>query len=190
MSSQQVRSNDATASASVASVDMKLEVVVIPVSDVDRAKEFYSRLGWRLDADRAPGSNFRLFQFTPPGSGSSLQFGVNLTSAAPGSAQGLRLAVSDIEAAREELVAHGVDASEGFHCATGTACRFPGNGERIRSFVSFSGPYRLARLQPLPWRQVAAHLMAPDAVFANHRGQKRRVYADVANREASLEVEI
>src|SRR5258708_36518257 len=74
MSSQQVRSNDATASASVASVDMKLEVVVIPVSDVDRAKEFYSRLGWRLDADRAPGSNFRLFQFTPPGSGSSLQF--------------------------------------------------------------------------------------------------------------------
>src|SRR5713226_8724361 len=200
MSSQQVRSNDATASASVASVDMKLEVVVIPVSDVDRAKEFYSRLGWRLDADRAPGSNFRLFQFTPPGSGSSVQFGVNLTSAAPGSAQGLLLAVSDIEAAREELVAHGVDASEGFHCATGTACRFPGNGERISgphperlsygSFVSFSGPYRLARLQPLPWRQVAAHLMAPDAVFANHRGQKRRVYADVANREASLEVEI
>jgi len=200
MSSQQVRSNDATASASVASVDMKLEVVVIPVSDVDRAKEFYSRLGWRLDADRAPGSNFRLFQFTPPGSGSSLQFGVNLTSAAPGSAQGLLLAVSDIEAAREELVAHGVDASQGFHCATATACRFPGNAERISgphlerfsygSFVSFSGPYRLARLQPLPWRQVAAHLMAPDAVFANHRGQKRRVYADVANREASLEVEI
>ena len=199
MSSQQVRSNDATASASVASVDMKLEVVVIPVSDVDRAKEFYSRLGWRLDADRAAGNNFRLFQFTPPGSGSSLQFGVNLTSAAPGSAQGLLLAVSDIEPAREELVAHGVDASEGFHSATGTACRFPGNGERISGphserlsygFVSFSGPYRLARLQPLPWRQVAAHLMAPDAVFANHRGQKRRVYADVANREASLEVEI
>ena len=79
MSSQQVRSNDATASASVASVDMKLEVVVIPVSDVDRAKEFYSRLGWRLDADRAAGNNFRLFQFTPPGSGSSVQFGVNLT---------------------------------------------------------------------------------------------------------------
>src|SRR5258708_1048867 len=105
MSSQQVSSNDATASASVASVDMKLEVVVIPVSDVDRAKEFYSRLGWRLDADRAPGSNFRLFQFTPPGSSSSLQFGVNLTSAVPGSAQGLLLAVSDIEAAREELVA-------------------------------------------------------------------------------------
>ncbi len=89
---------------------------------------------------------------------------MNLTSAAPGSAQGLLLAVSDIEAAREELVAHGVDASEGFHCAIGTACRFPGNGERISgphlerfsygSFVSFSGPYRLARLQPLPWRQV------------------------------------
>src|SRR5260370_18144750 len=135
MSSHQVRSNDATASPSVASVDMKLAVVVIPVSDVDRAKEFYSRLGWRLDANRAAGNSFRLFQFTPPGSGSSVQFGVNLTSAAPGSVQGLLLAVSDIEAAREELVAHGVDASEGFHCATGTASRFPGNGERI------SGPH-------------------------------------------------
>jgi catechol 2,3-dioxygenase-like lactoylglutathione lyase family enzyme len=182
MSSQQVRSNDATASASVASVDMT-RGVVIPVSDVDRAKELYSRLGWRLDADRAAGNNFRLFQFTAPGSGSSVQFGANLTSAAPGSAQGLLLAVSDIEAAREELVAHGVDASEGFHCATVTACRFPGNGEPISgphperlsngSFVSFSGPYRLARLQPLPWCQVAAHLMAPDAVRRSIRKSPR-----------------
>src|SRR6266699_7229037 len=88
-----IRNNEPTTNANAVRVDMKLEVVVIPVSDVDRAKEFYSRLGWRLDADRAPGSNFRLFQFTPPGSGSSLQFGVNLTSAAPGSAQGLLLAV-------------------------------------------------------------------------------------------------
>jgi catechol 2,3-dioxygenase-like lactoylglutathione lyase family enzyme len=86
MNADEARSNEATGDASVADVDMKLEVVVIPVSDVDRAKEFYSRLGWRLDADRAAGSGFRLVQFTPPGSGSSVQFGVNLTSAAPGSA--------------------------------------------------------------------------------------------------------
>jgi catechol 2,3-dioxygenase-like lactoylglutathione lyase family enzyme len=79
MSTLEVPGNDATVSASVASVDMKLEVVVIPVSDVDRAKEFYSRLGWRLDADRAAGNGFRLIQFTSPGSGNSIQFGVNLT---------------------------------------------------------------------------------------------------------------
>jgi len=104
MSSNEVRTNDATGTASV---DMKLEVVVIPVSDADRAKEFYARLGWRLDADRA-GDNFRLIQFTPPGSGSSIQFGVGLTSAAPGSAEAMLLAVSDVEAARKELVARGL----------------------------------------------------------------------------------
>ena len=116
---------------SIADLDMKLEVVVIPVSDVDRAKQFYSRLGWRLDADRTAGDNFRLVQFTPPGSGSSIQFGVNLTSAAPGSAQAILLAVDDIEAARSELIARGVDASPVFHCETGTACRFSGIGARV-----------------------------------------------------------
>ena len=125
-------SNDAKGSASVASVDMKLEVVVIPVSDVDRAKEFYSRLGWRLDADRVAGDNFRLVQFTPPGSGSSIQFGVNLTPAEPGSAQALLLIVSNIVAARQQLVARGVDASEVFHCASGTSCRFEGIDVRVR----------------------------------------------------------
>ena len=150
MSTNEVPSNDATKSTSAASVDMKLEVVVIPVSDVDRAKEFYSRLGWRLDADRSAGDDFRLVQFTPPGSGSSIQFGVNLTSAAPGSAQAMLLAVSDIEVAREELIALGVEASEVFHCETGTACRFPGIGIRVIgphterlsyfSFVSFTDP--------------------------------------------------
>src|SRR5579862_47849 len=124
MSTNVLVSSDATGNASVASVDMKLQVVVIPVSDVDRAKEFYARLGWRLDADRVVGNDFRLIQFTPPGSGNSVQFGVNLTSAAPGSAQGLLLIVSDIEAARQQLVARGVNASEVFHCETGTACRF------------------------------------------------------------------
>jgi catechol 2,3-dioxygenase-like lactoylglutathione lyase family enzyme len=84
MSTNKVSNNVAAGT----NLDMKLEVVVIPVSDVDRAKEFYSRLGWRLDADRTAGDNFRLVQLTPPGSGSAIQFGVNLTSAAPGSAQG------------------------------------------------------------------------------------------------------
>jgi hypothetical protein len=82
MSTKEVRTNGAAGSTSVANLDLKLELVVIPVSDVDRAKEFYSRLGWRLDADRSIGDNFRLVQFTPPGSGSSIQFGLNLTSAA------------------------------------------------------------------------------------------------------------
>ena len=94
----QVRSDKTTKSTGIANFDMKLEVVVIPVSDVDRAKEFYSKLDWRLDADRATGSGFRLVQFTPPGSSSSIQFGINLTSAAPGSAQNLILTVSDIRA--------------------------------------------------------------------------------------------
>jgi catechol 2,3-dioxygenase-like lactoylglutathione lyase family enzyme len=147
MDTQEVRSSDATGTASV---DMKFEVVVIPVSDVDRAKEFYTKLGWRLDADRTAGKGFRLVQFTPPGSDCSIQFGVNLTSATPGSAQGQHLIVSDIEAARQQLAARGVDASEVFHCETGTACRFPGIGVRVPglqperlsyfSFVSFSDP--------------------------------------------------
>jgi len=120
----EIQANDAASEASVAKVDMKLEVVVIPVSDVDRAKEFYSRLGWRLDADRSASDNFRLVQFTPPGSGSSIQFGVNLTSAASGSIQAMLLAVSDIEVAREELIAHGVDASEVFTVKPGLLAGF------------------------------------------------------------------
>jgi catechol 2,3-dioxygenase-like lactoylglutathione lyase family enzyme len=150
MSTNEVRQNDAAGSTNAASVDMKLEVVVIPVSDVDRAKEFYAKLGWRLDADRSAGDNFRLVQFTPPGSGSSIQFGVNLTSAAPGSARAMLLAVSDIKTAREQLTRQGVDASEVFHCAEGTACRFEGIGERVSgphpehlsyfSYVSFHDP--------------------------------------------------
>ena len=101
--------------ASVANVDMKLEVVVIPVSDVQRAKEFYGRLGWRLDIDVAAGDDFRAMQFTPPGSGCSIILGKNVTGAAPGSAQGLYLIVSDIEAARNELLSRGVEISQVFH---------------------------------------------------------------------------
>jgi catechol 2,3-dioxygenase-like lactoylglutathione lyase family enzyme len=150
MSTHSIPGNDSPASASVPSVDMKLEVIVIPVSDVDRAKDFYSRLGWRLNADRTADSEFRLIQFTPPGSGCSVQFGVNLTPAPPGSAQALLLIVSDIDAARRQLVANGADMSEIFHCATGTGCRFPGTDLRVSgphpdrlsygSFVSFKDP--------------------------------------------------
>jgi catechol 2,3-dioxygenase-like lactoylglutathione lyase family enzyme len=104
----EIRKDDARA-------DMKLEVVVIPVSDVDRAKDFYGRLGWRLDADFANGEDWRVIQFTPPGSGCSVIFGKNVTAAAPGSAKGLYLIVSDIEAARDELLRRGVKISEVFH---------------------------------------------------------------------------
>jgi len=130
---------------------MKLEVVVIPVSDADRAKEFYEGLGWRVDADVARGDNFRLVQLTPPGSDCSIQFGTGLTSAAPGSAQDLYLIVSDIEAARAELVARGAEVSEVFHeGAPGARFHHHGPDGRVSgpapehssygSFVSFSDP--------------------------------------------------
>ena len=101
--------------ATTKAVDMKFEVVVIPVSDVDRAKAFYAKLGWRLDADFADGDDYRVIQFTPPGSSCSVIFGRNVTAAAPGSAQGLYLIVSDVDAARGELLARGVAVSEVFH---------------------------------------------------------------------------
>jgi catechol 2,3-dioxygenase-like lactoylglutathione lyase family enzyme len=119
MSTKAVRTNDPTSNAGVASVDMKFEIVVIPVSDVDRAKEFYAKLGWRLDADFDSGKDFRVVQFTPPGSGCSIIFGKNVTPAAPGSAQGLYLIVSDVQAARKELLDRGVEVSEVFHDAAG-----------------------------------------------------------------------
>jgi catechol 2,3-dioxygenase-like lactoylglutathione lyase family enzyme len=114
MSTNVVRSYD----TSVAKVDMKFEAVVIPVSDVDRAKEFYKRLGWRLDADFRFDNGFRIVQFTPPGSGCSVQFGANITSALPGSAQSLYLVVSDIESTRDDLVARAVEISNVFHAGT------------------------------------------------------------------------
>src|SRR6516225_511818 len=100
--------------AAAGTVDMRLEVQIIPVSDVDRAKEFYQRLGWRLDADDAPLEGLRIVQFTPPGSAASVTFGQGLTTAAPGSAEG-GLTVSDIAAAHDELVGRGIDASEIWH---------------------------------------------------------------------------
>jgi catechol 2,3-dioxygenase-like lactoylglutathione lyase family enzyme len=150
----EIRSNAPTSDASVARVDMKFELVVIPVSDVDRAKDFYGRLGWRLDADFAHGDDFRVIQFTPPGSGCSVIFGKNVAAAAPGSAQGLYLIVSDVEAARDELLGRGVEISEVFHDAGGVYAgmdepylfgqiRVSGpdpDHRSYRSFASFSDP--------------------------------------------------
>ena len=175
MSINQVRNNDAR----VKRVDLKLEAVVIPVSDVDRAKQFYGNLGWRLDADFAFDNGFRVVQFTPPGSGCSVQFGTNITSAAPGSVQGLYLIVSDIEAARNELVANGVNATEMFHDANGI---YAGTDEpylfgrlrvsgpdpehrSYRSFLSFSDPdgngWLLQEVKErLPGRGVALNVAA------------------------------
>jgi catechol 2,3-dioxygenase-like lactoylglutathione lyase family enzyme len=107
--------NPANDAASVGKIDMKFEIVVISVSDVDRAKEFYARLGWRLDADFGNGKDYRVIQFTPPGSGCSVIFGKNVTGDAPGSAHGLYLIVDNIEAARKNLLRLGVEVSEVFH---------------------------------------------------------------------------
>jgi catechol 2,3-dioxygenase-like lactoylglutathione lyase family enzyme len=154
MSTTQVRSENVAGKAVAAKVDMKLEIVVIPVSDVDRAKEFYERLGWRLDADFDNGKDFRVIQFTPPGSGCSVIFGKSVTASAPGSAQGLYLIVCDIEAAREELLGRGIEISEVFHDAGGVyagtdepylfgklRARGPDPEHRsYRSFASFHDP--------------------------------------------------
>ena len=128
---------------------MKLEVVVVPVADVDRAKNFYKALGWREDADFVTGPDFRVVQVTPPDSACSIIFGTGATTAAPGSAQGLHLIVTDIEAARAELADRGVQMSEVFHDAggvfhhAGTMGRVAGpapNHESYSSFASFSDP--------------------------------------------------
>jgi catechol 2,3-dioxygenase-like lactoylglutathione lyase family enzyme len=109
--------------------DMKFEVAVIQVADVDRSKEFYTKLGWRLDADFRYDNGFRVVQFTPPGSGCSVQFGTKMTPAAPGSAQGLYLIVSDIESARRDLATRGIEVSEVFHPGTpGAQFQIDGRG--------------------------------------------------------------
>lgn len=143
----------ATETPKARTIDMKFEIVVIPVSDIDRAKRFYETLGWRLDADFAAGDDFRVIQFTPPGSGCSVIFGKNVTAAAPGSAQGLYLIVADIDAARNDLLARGVKVSEPFHpgdAQTGPDEPYLFGRLRVggpdperrsyRSFASFSDP--------------------------------------------------
>ena len=148
MSTTEDRSSEAGATPGVRNVDVKLEVVVIPVSDVDRAKEFYGGLGWRLDADFSFDNGFRVVQFTPPGSGTSIQFGTDMTSGAPGSVQNLYLIVSDIEAARDDLVAHGAEVSDVFHPAAPGAQFHPDpsghlggrSPDSYSSFASFRDP--------------------------------------------------
>ncbi len=128
-------------------MDYKLEVVVLPVSDVDKAKDFYQGLGWRLDANIGKGEDFRVVQLTPPGSACSVIFGAGITPAAPGSAQGMQLTVTDVDAAKADLASHGAQVSEVFHNAAGawhpagTQGRVPGpapDHQSYGSFVSFS----------------------------------------------------
>jgi catechol 2,3-dioxygenase-like lactoylglutathione lyase family enzyme len=151
MTMTEERSETAGKAATARAVDFKLEVVVIPVSDVDRAKTFYANLGWRLDADFPFPNGFRVVQFTPPGSGCSVQFGTKMTSAAPGSAQGNYLIVSDIDAARSELAARGAGISEVFHIheagaqfqPDGASARLSGPATHhatYRSYATFSDP--------------------------------------------------
>jgi catechol 2,3-dioxygenase-like lactoylglutathione lyase family enzyme len=147
MSSVEISDGNATDAPPVRAGEFKLEVVVLPVTDVDRAKGFYERLGWRLDADISNG-DFRIVQLTPPGSGCSIQFGTTISTAAPGSVQSLYLVVADLAAARDELIARGAEVSEIFHEASPGA-RFhaegraegagPGDGS-YTSFATFSDP--------------------------------------------------
>jgi predicted enzyme related to lactoylglutathione lyase len=149
MSNIPMRSEHAVETEGAGTFEMKLEIVVIPVTDVDRAKRFYGELGWRLDIDFKSGDDYRVIQFTPPGSGCSVMFGKNITAAAPGSAQGLYLIVSDIEAVRNELMRRGIEISEPFHDTGGVfhhadgKCVVSGfNPQRqsYASYASFSDP--------------------------------------------------
>jgi catechol 2,3-dioxygenase-like lactoylglutathione lyase family enzyme len=149
MSSVDASSEGATGSPPVKPGEVRLEVVVVPVSDVDRAKGFYESLGWRLDADLAVDDGYRVVQLTPPGSACSIIFGEGVTSAPPGSAEGLQLSVYDIDEARADLIGRGVDVSEPFHDATGVfhhagiEARLSGPAPEhadYGSFVAFSDP--------------------------------------------------
>src|SRR5215467_5988315 len=130
------------AAMSTKNVDLKLEAVVIPVSDVDRAKQFYGNLGWRLDADFRFDNGFRVVQFTPPGSGCSVQFGTNITTAAPGSAQGLYLIAADIAAVRADLAARGAKVSEVFHAGAPGAQFQPDGSGRVSGAAPDRASYR------------------------------------------------
>ncbi|MGO4439641.1 VOC family protein [Rhizobium sp. RAF56] len=174
-------SETANGPAHAKKVDMKFEVVVVPVSDVDRAKSFYDGLGWRLDADFASGDDYRVIQFTPPGSGCSVIFGKNVTAAAPGSAQGLYLIVSDVKAARDDLVGRGVSVSEIFHDAGGvftgpdepflfgrTRVRGPDPDKRsYRSYASFNDPDGNGWLFQEVTERLPGRIDADDTTFAS-----------------------
>ena len=145
MNTTEVRTTQ-TSDVTTGQVDLKLEAVVIPVTDVDRTKSFYGSLGWRLDADFAFDNGFRVVQFTPPGSPASIQFGTSITTAEPGSAQGIYLVVADVQAARDELAALGVEVSDVFHAKSpgaqfqtdGTTGRVDGRADGRASYGSFA----------------------------------------------------
>jgi catechol 2,3-dioxygenase-like lactoylglutathione lyase family enzyme len=171
--------------------DLKFEVVVIPVADADRSKEFYSTLGWRLDADFGFDNGFRVIQFTPPGSGMSVQFGTKITSAAPGSAQGLYLVVSDIEAARGELLAGGAKVSDTFHPGTpgaqfqpeDTSDRVSGpapDRQSYSSFATFSDPDGNGWLLQEVTTRLPGRVDAPDTAYPS-----APVLADALRRAAA-----
>jgi catechol 2,3-dioxygenase-like lactoylglutathione lyase family enzyme len=132
--------SNGASSAPAGTVDMNLEVVTLPVSDVDRAKDFYQRLGWRLDADIARGGTFRVIQFTPTHSACSIAFGVGVTTGEPGSLRRLILAVPDIDAARNDLVSRGIDVSGLFHLAGGRAPGPDPEGRSYQTYAAFSDP--------------------------------------------------
>jgi catechol 2,3-dioxygenase-like lactoylglutathione lyase family enzyme len=149
MSTIPMQSEGAVETSGVVTFDMKLEIVIIPVTDVDRAKRFYTELGWRLDMDFKGGDDYRVIQFTPPGSGCSIMFGKNMTAAAPGSMEGLHLVVSDLEVARQDLLRRGIKVSEPFHDTGGVFHHADGkrvvsglNPQRqsYASYASFSDP--------------------------------------------------
>jgi catechol 2,3-dioxygenase-like lactoylglutathione lyase family enzyme len=178
MSTTDIQSSAASGTAPVKTVDLKFEVVVIPVADVDRAKEFYGSLGWRLDADFPFDNGFRVVQFTPPGSEGSVQFGTKMTSASPGSAQGLYLIVSDIDAARDDLAARGVDVSEVFHAGTpGAQFQSDGSDGRVSgpapdhasyfSFATFSDPDGNGWLLQEVTTRLPGRIDAADTAFAS-----------------------
>jgi catechol 2,3-dioxygenase-like lactoylglutathione lyase family enzyme len=155
--------------------DMKFEIAVIPVSDADRAKRFYTDLGWRLDIDFADGDDYRVIQFTPPGSGCSVIFGKNVTMAAPGSAQGLYLIVSDIVAARDALMRRGIAISELFHDAGGVFHHADGQDQvsganparySYASYAAFSDPDGNGWLLQEVTARLSAEVKADDPRFA------------------------
>jgi catechol 2,3-dioxygenase-like lactoylglutathione lyase family enzyme len=173
----ELRNTEAASGTSDNSVSMKLEAVVIPVSDVERAKNFYTQLGWRLDADFSFDNGFRVVQFTPPGSGCSIQFGAKITSAEPGSVRGLYLIVSDIDVARNQLIARGIEASEVFHVGTPGAQFQPDGRGRASgpapdhasygSFVTFSDPDRNGWLLQEVTTRLPGRMAAGTAIYAS-----------------------
>jgi catechol 2,3-dioxygenase-like lactoylglutathione lyase family enzyme len=181
---------------------MKLEVIVVPVADVDRAKQFYSSLGWRLDADFVTGETFRVIQFTPPGSDCSVIFGRNVTSAAPGTAQGLYLIVADVAAARDELFRRGVAVSELFHPSSDRAGndepfllgsgRISGRdpeGGSYQTYASFRDPDGNGWFFQEVTKRLPGRVDAPATVFASEKDladAMRRAEAAHGRYEATL----